>query len=547
MKNKVICELFIIILMLLIPHVINTVENTQKNSSVTTNYMTIDGNNNFTLTAKINNWTGNGTVLSPINISTLANFLPFQLVIENTNINFEIINYNLVLSNNLIIFFNNVTNGIIKNNKFSGNVLNSYEFSYIENCSNFQITNNKFLFDAFNSFYITGSSNIVFSKNSIENQKSGLDTIFCSTSINGPSTLCGDSGNNKNITITNNYIRTSNGLGLRSLSGIVSNNIFEYGGIGPMQNNYFTSDMTFTNNTLNGKKIIVLINQSNIQIPNDVGELVVIHCSNELITNQTFSNTYDAIKIFSSNNITITNSKFENLGYKILFVSSSNIKFTGNVLENASLYLQSEKNDILSNNYINQENFSLKLTGISTWESTNIQLLNNKIFNCSGYGINFFLTNTSLIKENQIHLNSESGIVFFYSNNNIIINNSIYNNSLDGLVLFHSNDNQISHNSIFTNNEDGLVFSFSNDNQITNNAIFNNTIGIFLAGKGNTFINNSVYGNLQGGTYELPTQGQSNSSDSNQILMTQVVEILFISILVAGIVVIYKNNSIKKK
>lgn len=439
------------------------------------NAITINGNSNFTLKAQVEHWSGNGSFSSPIIISSLTNLLSLNFKIANTNLFFEISHYNIVLNNNLYMSFTNVSNGIISNNTFNGNESYESNFMILRDCSNFIITNNNFYFvkntivtpNEVGSFYITGSSNILFSNNKVTNETYGLITTYCQDFNNNVPTTpipvpCGNEPINTNITVTNNFFSLKIGLGIRAKSGVVSNNVFDNSGLKNTINYYSDYGMNYSNNTLNGRSIIISKSQSNIVLPPNAGEVILDKSNNIAVVNAQFFSSPDSIMAYACNNITIKDSTFNDIRYGAVFNEVDNSHFV---------------NNSMSNSYLDWEN------------SRNNFIIGNIISN-----------------------GTESGISLLTSSNNLIMDNKVFNNS-DGIDIENAGSNNITNNSIYNNgNGFGIKLSNSSYNSITFNEIFNNSYGMFIGGENNVVENNDIYNNKYAGI-----QGKSFAEISNTI------------------------------
>jgi len=176
---------------------------------------------------------------------------------------------------------------------------------------------------------------------------------------------------------------------------------------------------TIENNTINGKPIYYFLNENGITLDNiEVGQLILVNCTNFIIKNLDISYTDVGIELLYSSNNQLTNCYVYNnyMGFSLDFSSN-------NTITNCGVY----------NN---------KRDGILMWYSSN----NNLITNCSVYN------------------NSNRGIwLYFSSNNNTIINCAIYSNNDEGISLWDSSDNEIHYNNIYDNTNYGVDNSDSED------------------------------------------------------------------------------------
>ena len=427
---------------------------------IVNNLMPINNDDNFLQTAVNQSWIGKGTSNSPIIISNLADYFPLQLQIYNTNLYFEISNNNfdIRLADNFYtshMYFENVSNGLIQNNTFSGN--SDAAFIFLTNCSNFQIRKNIFGFSGTSSLSLSDSKNIVITNNRIENQIYGIQSDY--------------SYLNQNITFNDNSVSTQLGIQIYSNGGEIRNNDFGNAGL-QLTVTFFEiiKYMEFSNNTLNDLPIMVIINQSNKVLNKNYGEILLINSTNIIIENQLFTNKYQDLGIYYCNNITVEKSTFLNLRSNLAVFKTNNSFISHNNLTNTSISIIFSKNDILDGN-------KLMLADIYIHRGEILQIINNIIANSTQDGIQIQLTNTSLIENNIIYNSKYDGIYLYNSNFDNISSNEIYNNGQYGINVYESINNTIENNEIYNNKNEGINWASKNGEQNNiekNNNIYNN-------------------------------------------------------------------------
>ena len=488
---------FILILLIVLvncPNIsLSISKNPDKKLSIN-NVISIGGNENFLQIANKETWNGQGTLESPIILSNLANLLPLTLDIQNTTLFFEIINNNIKYNTILLeVFFENVSNGLIHKNIFTGNSspptndTNYYYNSFInlDNCSNIQISNNEFNFDVINSIYLSKSTNVIISNNKIINQYNGIK------STNNPS--------NKNITFENNFVNTEKGIQLHAESGYIKNNTFQNGGLLDTINYYYsTKNVYYSNNTLNGKPILMVINQSNIILNHNFGELIVILFSNNItLTDFNVRSEKFDLDVFISNNIIIENSRFMKVSGGISLYKTNNSFVRFNEFSNTSFTWSHSQDNVIENNTINSLSY-----GMDFYMGNNFQILTNNIYSNNGNGLSLLGLNNSLILANRIYNNTNVGIQLSWSSFNQLKGNNMYANQEGLAVTYNSYNNLITSNDIYDNRENGIAIG-ENNNSITSNAIHDNQgNGIYIVAGYNLIASNVIYNN-QGNGIEL--------------------------------------------
>jgi len=342
----------------------------------------------------------------------------------------------------------------------------------------------------------------------------------------------------------NNILRDS------SLHDNIISNLYIYGGISDY---YLDID---TSNTVNGKLIYYLINNSDITLDetNDVGYLGLISCNNITLKNsdiwgavliQTSYSTmlnvnshndiYGVYTLSSSNNNFINCVCHNNMYYGFYLKSSSysnfvNITCYGNsgYFLSSGIYLESSSyNNITDTTCYNNSIRAITLSSSSMYNNViNSNCYgsqdslyidnspNNNIINCSSYSnsrIGLFIRNSANnnVINCEFYNNTENGIYIGYPANYNKIIGCVSYNSKYGVYLVDSTGNEFIDSSFYNNSIDGVLLSHGYSSNITNCLFYNNTqhgIYIQLSSTGNIFTNSSFYNN-NFGVYFSGTSG----------------------------------------
>ncbi|MBD3343389.1 MAG: hypothetical protein GF353_30105 [Candidatus Lokiarchaeota archaeon] len=176
-----------------------------------------------------------------------------------------------------------------------------------------------------------------------------------------------------------------------------------------------SSHTIFTNNNVNGKTVYYYTGQTNLNHENFTGDgtpaqIILVQCTDSMISGYDLSDTSVGIQLYYSENITISNKTARNT--------------------------------------------------VSTAQNEGIRLLNN--------------CNENIIEHNYLFNNTDSGIALFDDCSEIIIrlNNASFNGKA-GIELNESNSNKINNN-IAKNNIYGLLLNSSSNNCIYGNILINN-------------------------------------------------------------------------
>ncbi len=268
----------------------------------------------------------------------------------------------------------------------------------------------------------------------------------------------------------------------------------------------------------NSRKFFTVINCT-FEDSNSVG-LLLNNVTNGLLTNNTFYNNLQGIRIYNSWDVNVTESIFNNNTQYNLFLDHSNnntIVFNtingkndddygirlsyshGNIIVNnnfsnlrrSQIYMgYSNNNDIIGND------FSYRGTAVGFFVSHNNIISKNEMIGCLR-GISMVGSDYNLFSENVVEDTQQSGISCTNGEYNTFSNN-ILNNAGSLYIGSDSKFNQIVNNNITNNIWYGINVVDSDDNIVRNNYLNNNTQGIkvyFGSGRNNfsgNVIKNSI-------------------------------------------------------
>lgn len=262
---------------------------------------------------------------------------------------------------------------------------------------------------------VYGSQNIDIYDNDIHGQGFGLhvgESRNCVVLHNdiGENWLGLLTGADYNLSIHDNIIHDNTvGLTINNLtSSSVANNTFIHDGI---EFEYWSNgwwhpnetDILFSNNSINGKQFGYFFGlaETNLAVE-DYGQVVLINCTETVVSNPTISNTDVGIHLAYCDDCVVEEGEFHNNS-----LAGIELNFSGN---------SSIKENTIS--------FNGEQGGIALIESDQNSISNNTIFN------------------------NTIGITLRYSMMNLIVNNSILYNSMSGIDLLGSSNNQIYANDI---------------------------------------------------------------------------------------------------
>lgn len=400
--------------------------------------------NNVTIkNVNISNWGYAFYILNTTNLNISNNYIYDQtdntFYIYTINLSNSSISNNFFqdykLATNYFIYLKSSSNNIINNNIFNASnistaisvdssqdiVIDNNQFNntwskhiYIQSSSNrINITNNQFIGGFLGSGYFpqavtvtASSSNVLIRNNTVYPY---YDTGFL---LYNPS---------YNITIENNYMNTTNGIGCYySYNTIIRNNFFNT----KAQSLYavgfrFCQNITIYNNTFNDNVRWLYFNGTqNVDIYNN-------------IFNKTrqYSIYYEGIFINMSSNITIRSNTIglSQLLNNTMVYSSDNIKILNNSILNYTgwgIYLNSVTNSIIANNTFNSP-YSASHSHIYGISANYINITSNNLTSANiTNGIYLDSSSNNIIKDNTVNTFRGNGI-FVNGQYNTISNNFV--------------------------------------------------------------------------------------------------------------------------
>lgn len=363
----------------------------------------------------------------------------------------------------------NLTKNICDNNFYYG-----ISFLYSHNNT---LTNNTCNDSFYKGIHIESSINTVLTNNSCENSHDGFYVL----------------GSN-NTTMINNTFSNHILYGIRlidSNNASLLDNAFYNCGLSITHyslEGYFSH--TIENNRVNDKKLGYLVNNASSTISNSIyGQLILINCSDMIISNLEISNTTTCLTLNHCENATLINNICNNSNSGIFLMSSSNSTLINNTCENNwnGIIIYSANNATLNNNTCNNNEHD----GISVDNSSNTKLTNNTCNN-NHNGMHLWDSKDVTLNENTCYNNVYSGILSTSSDTIIVTSNSINNNGY-GLNLGYSDSCLIIFNVFRENTNYAISLNYETDNTIIhhNSFISNNSGGTSQAN--DEWMNNTWY------------------------------------------------------
>ncbi|MFW6142444.1 MAG: NosD domain-containing protein [Candidatus Saliniplasma sp.] len=441
------------------------------------------------------------------------------VIMENSN--------HTTISRNII---DDVIDGIVvrdsNNNSFLDNAISNNIYGIdVYGEGNNTITGNN-ITDAYFGILLTSSNDNILQENNISDSSFGMDLYnstrnqFVRNSGYNNTFYLGVWFSNNTLIHDNPIVKCDYGIVLSyTLNSELKRNSMNETGLfisGNELKYWLTQDIDISN-TVNGLPVRLMKNETDMVVPSDTGQLILVNCRYVDVSNLSIESTPTAIMIaFSEENLIFDNEISKNRLGIYLYYSNENV-VTNNLARNNTLSsirtLYSNRNSIKDNivsngsyaisilssnrNYLKSnemKNTGLMLDGseLEHWNSHKIDT-NNLV---NGEPLYYWKNRTGgSISENvgQVILANSSGVIISdqefsdlgdaitlgFSDNNTIYNTYLHNSTW-AMYFSNSDKNEIK-NCVFINNTYGMAMVLSNKNNISSNLYLNNTYGILLA------------------------------------------------------------------
>lgn len=352
-----------------------------------------------------------------------------NITVQNQEISGTCAAIHLLETNNCLI-----SDNVVTNNKYGIEL----DFSNLNT-----ISENTISFNERNGIDFYSSSNNVISENAISSNNEYGIGIYSSSNNN--TIFCNNVGSNKRYGISL-ISSNDNIVSYNTISSNIQHGVVLYDGSNTVSNNSFLNDGLFvssiqhnivTNNTVNGKDLIYLEEESNKVIDGNAGQVILMSCDNIIVKNQNISNTDIGIMLLSCKNCVIQGNNINsNNGHGIfLFLLCSDNNISGNsIISNdedgicirSSYQQHSIKNTIFCNTISLNNQYGIYLDG----SSDDTSILANTITSNKAHGIYIRVSINNSILENHIEKNA-GGIILVGSVDNVITHNNFIKNKIN--------------------------------------------------------------------------------------------------------------------
>jgi parallel beta-helix repeat protein len=286
---------------------------------------------------------GTGFYLQSVNNVTVQNFniqgFNYGFYLHHTNN--SIVKRNSVTGSGIVVTQRSCYNQIVENNVTGGGI--SLNFG----------NDNIVLHNNVGGISIVFSTNITLGNNRIADDER-VDVELLYTDVGGGISV--DNSGNCNI-FGNTIERKIVGINIWHCTSLnFSNNTLKDNQVGfklwgcDLQHNLHSIDTT---NTVDGKPVYFLVNQSDFQVPTNAGWIAAVNCANITVENWASTPNWDSILFIDTRDSKILNSKLTGNFNAIRFDSVYNCTISGNLIDNngyAAFYFEGAVNCTITEN-----------------------------------------------------------------------------------------------------------------------------------------------------------------------------------------------------
>src|SRR5271157_992928 len=424
-------------------------------------------------------------------------------------------------------FSRNTEHGIYMENSFNWSMNNDYlgnnanEGLYLSpTCQNCTISKSTVEFNGGDGIYLGSVYNVTSTQNIIQNNSgSGMYLVSCTNGTLSNNTI--EHNTNYGVYFSDTSYMTVNGndigwnyygilLGSTSMHDMLHGNSLHSCSILFDGTNFaaMTSHVIDTSNTINGKAVIYLCNQTNVIAAafSDAGGVILVNCTRCTISNLILPQATIGIQLFSSWNCTISNCTFNNFLSSGIYFNNSTLS----TIKNCNLFNcdqsisldQNSNNDTITGNKITSRQIGIYLEG--SHGSENDSLSQNRMIGCDLQidGPSDVVASNEIDQTNRVN----NRILYYYTNLQHLTAANFYN--AGQIIMYNCSYATIAGGNV-SNATWGLTMLSCNYNVIMNvNASYNFQIGILALDSSYNNFTNCVINSNNGGGFAF--QGSSN-------------------------------------
>ncbi|WP_440944880.1 NosD domain-containing protein [Methanosarcina sp. T3] len=321
----------------------------------------------------------------------------------------------------------------------------------------------------------------------------------------------------ENCTLDNNSAE-SNDYGIylnREKGAILRNNRMENNSYNFAFKGAATEQDIDESNTVEGKPVYYLVNESNLVIDSgsNAGTVYCIDCQNVTVRDLNLSGNYYGLYLYNTMDSHVENISSSGNRYGFYISDSSTLNFTGNSAGSNyyGLYIAGSKWESLSGNRMDGNRYNFGIEGncaaqnVPEIETGN--LLDGKtLYILSG------------VSDHILDAESDAGSgpcsVYLLNCLNVTVRDLVFQDELFGIYLYGTEEVVIENNTL-SGNHYGVYLEDSGNSTVEDNEISGNSYGIYLtAASGNSLANNTLPGNSGYGIY-ISESGSNNISGNN--------------------------------
>jgi thermitase len=326
----------------------------------------------------------------------------------------------------------------------------------------------------------------------------------------------------------------------------ITNNTFNFGLFGESLSD-FIQDID-TSNTVAGKPICYIVNQTGSSVPSDAGYVAVVNSTNINVMDANLTGNYEGVLFAYSTGSVVRNVNASNNSLGVFLYESMNNSVTGTSLTNSDegIYLLSSNNNTVASNNLSNNTYGLDIARSYNNAVNNLEAFNNTyglLLETSGSNslrnnnmtinkFNFGVVGTRLIdvvndvdtsnivdgkpvyylvNQHDEQIPKDAGYVAVVNSANITMAQLNVTKNVQGILFAFTTESTISQSNVTGNDQNGIVLCSSNHNRIYSNRLVGNGVGVGTVDSGN----NTIYhNNFMGDNVEALCKNSSDLWDN---------------------------------
>jgi len=457
--------------------------------------ITINGDADFASQAALNGWPGDGSAANPfiiqnycINSTDVDYWWGGAITISSVNAHFIVRDCVIEVPDHTGIKISGTGNGTLINN-----TITAMTGMGVGDCFDLLVDNNTFNVTWY-AIHVGQSDSVTYSNNNLTSTGEGFRLEYSTNQL-----------------LLNNSISTvESGVVVESCTKLTMrvNDFNHTGAFIYDEGQTFVTLVFDSSNSVDGKPVCFMRNQSGASLPANAGQVILYNCSHMTVANQTIHGPPQGIAFFRCSNISVLNNtcidcywhgiSFENSAD--LIVANNNCSFCWHGITTGLFAYELSRCQIVNNECYKNRCMGIYATGVE------IELENNTCCCNERTGINIDTSSSTgnvTAIGNRCDENLECGIgVMSYSKDITLTDNNCSYNVVDGIQIGYNTMTSLRGNTLLNNTRFGIYFDFHSSilstkmraNVLSGNGVFLQYFGEWTIFEGDVDSSNTVNG-----------------------------------------------------